>query len=97
MYNYDFKNEPILNELLNVTVLFNDKNITCNIVLTQKNILFFLDSTQDNYLRQTRGVNYMPMYELILKLPFDIKKEIKDNNTIINYENNVITIFDITL
>lgn len=90
-YYYDFKEEKIIEEAIDITVSFNNNPQICNVIKTEENLLFFEDMTKDNILHNTRVVAMPSEYNLILKLPIkEIKKSFEDNNTIITHEDKTI-------
>lgn len=94
-YDYDFKNELIKLEGIDLIVLFNDEKKVCNVVKTNENILFFEDYSKDNILR-AKSIEVPHTYRLIHKEKIEeliIRSE--ENNTIItNKDNNEIIIFN---
>lgn len=97
MYNYDFKNNEIINEIVENLVSINSKEFIANIIVTKNKILIF-----ENILRNTvlsgRGIYEMPQYELILEINLDeIKYRVDDNNTIININENEVIIYSFNL
>ncbi len=99
MYNYDFKKnqEKTLLEQENVIVEIDNNTYNLSILVTNKNILFFRNINIGNVLN-TRGMYMPPEYELELKIPKDkIKINIEDNNTIINYLDSEIIIYDLNI
>lgn len=97
-YYYDFKEEKIIEEAIAVFVSFNEQNKLCNIIKTEKNLLFFEDMIKDNILHNTRNVSMPGEYNLILKLSlgaFDYT--VSENNTTIKYEDKTITIMNYSL
>lgn len=97
-YYYDFEEEKIIEETIAVSVSFNDNNKICNIIKTEKNLLFFEDMIKDNILHNTRNVSMPGEYNLILKLPLGkFNYSINENNTTIKYEDKTITIMNYSL
>lgn len=78
-YFYDFSEEQIVNEAIDVTVSFNDLVKICNVIKTNKNILFFEDITKNNILKAGRQINLLSEYKLIHKESLDIIKIISSN------------------
>ncbi len=99
MYNYDFKNnnEVTLTEQENLIVDIDNNTYNLSVLVTNKNILFFRNINVGNVLN-TRGMYMPPEYELELKIPKDkIKINIEDNNTIINYLDSEIIIYNFNI
>lgn len=89
MYDYDFSNEKVINEAMTINIKYNNKYYLTNILLTQKNILFFIDENKDNFLKGS-GVQVLPEFVLLVKYPTDkIKFKENENETIINNELNI--------
>lgn len=97
-YYYDFKNEEIEKEIIEVNVTFDDKNQICNVIKTNKNLLFFHDMSKDNIMHTAQMATLPGEFNLILSIPLDkleIKKE--NDNTIIFFENKTIVIYNYLL
>ena len=69
MYDYDFSNEKVINEAMTINIKYNNKYYLTNILLTSKNILFFIDENKDNFLKgsgvqvlQGQGSTYRGKY-----------------------------------
>ena len=94
MYDYDFTNEKVIKEAMTVNVKYNSKYYLANILLTPNNILFFIDSNNDNFLKGS-GVQVLPEFVLLTKYPINkLKYEEKENEIILN---NEITIYNFEL
>lgn len=99
MYNYDFlkDNEHAINEKEQVLVSFGSRKLLVNIMLTDKNLLFFFDTEKDSPLKCSR-MNVVPQYEVILKLSLDnLDYHVMDNFTEINFNDDIISIYDFNL
>ena len=99
MYNYDFleNNEQIIKEKVNGIVDINDDTYNFSIVITNKNILLFKDVSKNSPLG-ARGVFLPEDYVLKASIPLNnLDYTIEDNNTIINYENNEIVLYDVNI
>lgn len=99
MYNYDFlkDNEHAINENEQVLVSFGSRKLLVNIMLTDKNLLFFFDTEKDSPLKCSR-MNVVPQYEVILKLSLDnLDYHVMDNFTEINFNDDIISIYDFNL
>lgn len=86
MYNYPFKenNEFVLNERENLLGLFKNNKISVNILLTNKNILLFVDKYMNNE------------YELFLKISLEKLEYLLDNgNTLFKDIDLLVYDFDI--
>ena len=99
MYNYDFlkDKEHAINEKEQVLVSFGNKKLLVNIMLTDKNLLFFYDTEKDSPLKCSR-ISVVPQYEVLLKLSLDnLDYHIIDNFTEINFKSDVISIYNFNL
>lgn len=99
MYNYDLKkeNEKIITEITRATIEVNNKIMLVSILVTNKNLLIFKNINEKNILN-SRGMSMPEEYELIFKeLIEEIDYSIVDNNTVINYKENVLVIKDFNL
>ena len=82
MYIYDFENEEVLLEMVNSLISCNDKEIKCNILITDKNILFFKNLKNESVL-VSKQIHELPEYELFLSISVDkINYEVDEGNTI---------------
>ena len=97
MYNYDFKNEKVNCEKTSCYIDIDDSSYVFNILITNDNILLF-DNINKNNILNSRG-GYLPAEnELVLKIPLkNLKYKIKENNTIISFNNKNIVIYDFDL
>lgn len=99
MYNYDFlkDKEHAINEKEQVLVSFGNQKLLVNIMLTDKNLLFFYDTEKDSPLKCSR-MSVVPQYEVLLKLSLDnLDYHIIDNFTEINFKSDVISIYNFNL
>lgn len=99
MYNYDFlkDKEHAINEKEQVLVSFGNKKLLVNIMLTDKNLLFFYDTEKDLPLKCSK-MCVVPQYEVLLKLSLDnLDYHIMDNFTEINFKGDVISIYNFNL
>lgn len=99
MYNYDFlkDKEHAINEKEQVLVSFGNKKLLVNIMLTDKNLLFFYDTEKDSSLKSSR-MSVVSQYEIFLKLSLDnLDYHIMDNFTEINFKGDVISIYNFNL
>ena len=99
MYNNDFlkDNDHAINEKEQVLVSFGNKKLLVNIMLTDKNLLFFYDTEKDSPLKCSR-ISVVPQYEVLLKLSLDnLDYHIMDNFTEINFKGDVISIYNFNL
>lgn len=99
MYNYDFlkDKEHAINEKEQVLVSFGNQKLLVNIMLTDKNLLFFYDTEKDSPLKCSR-ISVVPQYEVLLKLSLDnLDYYIMDNFTEINFKSDVISIYNFNL
>lgn len=99
MYNYDFlkDKEHAINEKEQVLVSFGNQKLLVNIMLTDKNLLFFYDTEKDSPLKCSR-ISVVPQYEVLLKLSLDnLDYHIMDNFTAINFKGDVISIYNFNL
>lgn len=97
-YYYEFKDEKVEIEGIDLTVSFNDEERVCNVIKTNKNILFFDDFTKENVLR-IDAVDMLHEYRLIhSELLNDVKITFDEGNTIIiTKDNNEIIIHEFIL
>lgn len=97
MYNYDFMDEATEFEQTDTVIEIDSKLLTCNLLITNKNILLFQDINKNNVLKG-RGVCLPQNNELFLKIPLDnLEYKVIDNNTYIKFNNKVIIIHKIML
>ncbi len=99
MYNYEFNanDEKIVFEKNNGLIEIAGKMFTRNIVITNKNVLIFNDLSKNDPLTG-RAVTPLNDYVLDLSISLDnIDYQIQDNNTILNYNNKEIVLYDILL
>lgn len=97
MYNYDFKDEKVDYEKTSCYVDINDSSYIFNMLITDDNILLF-DNINKNNILNSRGYYMPPENELVLKIPLkNLKYKIKENNTIISFNNKNIVIYDFDL
>ena len=97
MYLYDFENEKFMLEIMDNLVSINDREYTLNIVLSELNLLLFKNIKKDSVLAD-REIHEMPEYELIVKINLnELKYDIDDNNTVINYSGNEIILHNFNL
>ena len=97
MYLYDFENEKFMLEIVDNLVSINDREYTLNIVLSELNLLLFKNIKKDSVLA-AREIHEMPEYELIVKINLnELKYDIDDNNTVINYSGNEIILYNFNL
>ena len=99
MYNDDFlkDKEHAINEKEQVWVSFGNKKLLVNIMLTDKNLLFFYDTEKDSPLKCSR-MSVAPQYEVLLKLSLDnLDYHIMDNFTAINFKGDIISIYNFNL
>ena len=99
MYSYDFlkDKEHAINEKEQVLVSFRNQKLLVNIMLTDKNLLFFYDTEKDSPLKCSR-ISVVPQYEVLLKLSLDnLDYHIIDNFTEINFKGDVISIYNFNL
>lgn len=94
MYNYNFESEKILLEMVDNLVTINDKELRINIIITKDNLMLFRN-IKDGSILNSRGIHELPEYELLLKMKFnDIKFKVDEANTIINFNNNEIILYN---
>lgn len=97
MYNYEFKDEKILLENKDGLMEIDNNTYRRSIVITNQNILIFNDVNKNNPLNG-RAVSLLSDYLLDLSIPLEnIDYKIEDNNTIINYNNKEIVLYNILL
>ncbi|MBE6156295.1 MAG: hypothetical protein E7161_00915 [Firmicutes bacterium] len=97
MYNYNFECEKTLLEIVDNLATINDEELKVNILITEENLLLFKNIKEGNVLN-SRGINEMPEYELIVKIKFnDIKYKIDEDNTIIELGKNQIILYKFDL
>lgn len=84
MYNYDFNKEIIKQEHINKLVSINDKEIFVNIIITDKNLLFFYNYDNDFVTKKTQGLLLTTNYELIFQ------KELSDLNYVCDKDNTYL-------
>lgn len=86
MYYYDFKinNEQVLNEATDVNMKFNDKWMIVNILLTNKNIIFFN--------------NIDSRFEVLFKVSLsNMNYNILEDNTILNIDEFSVTLYNFNI
>mgnify|MGYP003571267778 CR=1 FL=1 len=96
MYNYNFigNNEEVIFENINPIIEINNKNYYLSILITNKNLLLFEDINKNNALNGS-NVYLLSKYELYTKICLkDINYTVNQNDTLINYNNNEIIIYD---
>lgn len=96
MYNYNFKgnNESLIKEAVNINIKINKNYYQSNFVLTENNLLIFLDSNQGNALKG-RGVQFLPKYDLLFKISLkELKYNIESDNLIISVNDEKINCYD---
>ena len=97
MYLYDFENEKFMLEIMDNLVSINDREYTLNIVLSELNLLLFKNIKKDSVLA-AREIHEIPEYELIIKINLnELKYDIDENNTVINYSGNEIILYNFNL
>lgn len=99
MYNYDFKenNEQIILEKNAGVLEINNDIFNRCIVITNKNILLFNDASKNDPLNG-RAVSLLNDYILNLRIPLaNLNYKEEDNNTIINYNNMEIVLYDLLI
>lgn len=99
MYNYTFKenDEHVLNEVADVNIKFTNRNMLVNILLTNKNVLVFYDTERDNPMK-SGGMQIMPQFEVLFKIDLsNMNYKIEDEDTIININNNKVTLYNFNL
>jgi hypothetical protein len=98
MYNYDFENEKVLEEFVNMAVDVNKKRMVLDIIITNRNILMFRETTQDNVLSSVY-VHHIPKYELLYLFDKDveIKNEPTPDDTTIQAKDETIVIYNLDL
>ena len=95
MYNYDFSNEQVIYEKNNIIIEINNQIFRGNVLLTDKNLLLFRDST-DFIKQKSQGIFILQKYELVYKSGLDnLKYEVEDNDSYIN--NDEIILYEINL
>ena len=94
MYNYDFKNEKVNYEKTNCFIDVDNKSYVFSMLITDENILLFDNINKNNILNGRGG--YLPAEnDLVLKIPINnLKYKVENNNTIINFNNKMIIIYD---
>jgi hypothetical protein len=100
MFNYELeKDEIILSYDNEVSLLKDDNLIKGMLLLTDKHIIFFIDSNKDlghkEILRITKGVSELPTYELFMKESILNIKEVNNNELFDEYHlhNGDIIVF----
>lgn len=99
MYNYDFKlnDEEILKEEANVQIKFDNNYFMSQIILTNKNIIFFVDTEQDNILKG-RMVQITLQYEVLFKFKSNFKDyKVSDENTYLTINESQIILYNFDL
>lgn len=97
-YDYDFSknNEHVVEELNNILVSFDDTTYECNIIKTDKKILFFVDDSK-NVLKNS-SITLLAKNKLIHAIDLqELDYKLHDNNTIINFQGHEIIIYDYQL
>lgn len=96
MYNYDFTKETIKEEYIDKLVSINDKEILVNIIITDKNLLFFYNYDNDFVTKKAQGILLTTNYELIFQEELNSLNYVCDeDNTYIN--NDEVIIYDFIL
>ena len=98
MYNYDFDNEKIIKEFTNTKIDINGDRKVLDIILTDKNILIFRESTQDNVLKAAIFIHQIPKYDLLYSFTKNVKMTnapTMDDTTI--HGEDEITLYNINL
>lgn len=91
MYNYDFNKEIIKQEYINKLVSINDKEIFVNIIITDKNLLFFYNYDNDFVTKKAQGILLTTNYELIFQEELNnLNYECDEDNTYINIDEVII-------
>lgn len=97
MYNYDFSKEKVIFEKLNTLVEISGRSYCYNILITNKNILLFVNVNKNNSLI-SRGVQLPSENELVKTIPLDkLKYKCIEEDTIINVSNDEIIIYNINI
>ena len=97
-YNFNEYNESIKEEFFDMAVDIKNKRHLLNIIITDKNILFFYDANKNHPLRYKV---FLPSeYELVLKISFaeielDNKPTKNDSQILVN--NQIIIIYNLDL
>lgn len=88
MYDYNFEKEKVIKEKNNLNLKFNTDYFLGSVLLTDKNLLIFFDANKDSALKGS-GVQVMPEYALLAKIPLkELKYTVTNEETVIN--NNLI-------
>ena len=94
MYDYNFENEKVIKEETNLNLKFNKNYFLGSVLLTDKNILIFFDTNKDSALKGS-GVQVMPEYALLTKIPLkELKYTANNEETLIN---DNLTIYNFNL
>lgn len=99
MYNYDFElnKEKVTFEKNNVIIEISDKTYELNILITNKNILFFNNVNKPNPLIAS-GIYIPPEYLLEISIPInELEYTCKENDTYLKHKNSKIIIYDFKL
>lgn len=94
MYDYNFNNEKVIKEAVNVNLKFQERYFLANILLTNKNLLIFIDANQDSPLKGS-AVNVTPEYVLFAKFDLNNLDYTKDKEEIIINKNLILYNFDL--
>ncbi len=96
MYNYDFTKETIKEEYIDKLVSINDREVLVNIIITDKNLLFFYNYGNDFVTKKTQGILLTTNYELIFQKGLNnLNYACDEDNTYIN--NDEVIIYDFIL
>ena len=96
MYNYDFSNEKVLFEKVNVFVEIDNNTYFFNVLITDINILLFRDLNKDFVKQKSMGVFISSEFELIKSISLsNLNYKCIDEDTII--KNEEIVLYDINL
>ena len=94
MYDYNFEKEKVIKEETNLNLKFNKNYFLGSVLLTDKNILIFFDTNKDSALKGS-GVQVMPEYALLTKIPLkELKYTANNEETLIN---DNLTIYNFNL
>ena len=97
MYNYNFEMERILLEFVENLISIDDSESTCNIIITEENLMIF-NNIKKNSVLSAKNIIEMPEYELLIKINLnDIDYEVDDENTTIRYRDKEIILYDFDL
>jgi len=97
MYNYDFKNEEVIFECVDNVISIDDQAGVSNILITKSKLLLF-NNVKKNTVLSGRGIQEVPLYELLIELELNkIKYDIDKNNTIIKLDNRELILYNLDL